>query len=84
MNRKILFRTTLFLLFGFFANAQDIVWTGSALNNDFFDEGNWKNSVTNLAPAIGTINPGVAINLPLKINTVTTTITAVGEINLGI
>jgi len=83
MNRKILFRTTLFLLFGYIANAQDIVWTGSALNNDFFDEGNWKNSVTNVVPISGAINPGVAINLPLKINIVTTTITAIGEINLG-
>ena len=83
MNRKILFRTTLFLFVGFFANAQDIIWTGSASNNDFFDEGNWKNSVTNLAPGSGSIDPGLAINLQLQINTVVTTIVANGEINVG-
>lgn len=83
MNIKIHFGIALFLLFGFIANAQDVIWTGSASNNDFFDEGNWKNSVTDIAPASGTMNPGVAINLPLKINNVPTTITAVGEINLG-
>jgi hypothetical protein len=83
MNRIIHIKTALFLLIGYFANAQDVVWTGSASNNDFFDEGNWKNSVTNVVPAIGTIDPGLAINLPLQINTVTTTITAIGEINLG-
>lgn len=83
MNRIAHLGTALFLLVGFYSNAQDIVWTGSASNNDFFDEGNWKNSVTNVAPAIGTIDPGVAINLPLQINNVMTVITANGEINLG-
>ena len=83
MNRKVHLGTMLFLLFGFFANAQDIVWTGSALNNDFFDEGNWKNSVTDIVPVSGAINPGVAINLPLKLNNVSTTVVANGEINLG-
>ncbi|WP_310378821.1 glycosyl hydrolase [Flavobacterium sp.] len=83
MNKTAYFGTLLFLLLGQFANAQDIVWTGSASNNDFFDEGNWKNSVTNAVPTSGAIDPATAINLPLKINTVATTITANGEINLG-
>ena len=83
MNRKAHLGTMLFLLIGFFANGQDIVWTGNALNNDFFDEGNWKNSVTDIVPVSGAINPGVTINLPLQINNVTTTITASGDINLG-
>ncbi len=83
MKRILHLRTTFIFLLGFFANAQDIVWTGSAANNDFFDEGNWKNSVTNLAPASGSINPGLAINLPLQINAVVPTIVANGEINLG-
>ena len=83
MNRILHLGTTLILLIGFFANAQDIVWTGSAANNDFFDEGNWKNSVTNIVPSIGAIEPGIAINLPLQINNVAAKITAVGEINLG-
>ena len=83
MKRILHLGTTFILLIGFFANAQDIVWTGSASNNDFFDEGNWKNSVTNLAPAIGSIDPGLAINLPLRINTVMAAIVATGEINVG-
>jgi hypothetical protein len=83
MNKTAYFGTILFLLLGQLAIAQDIVWTGSALNNDFFDEGNWKNSVTNVVPTSGTINPGIAINLPLLINNVATTITASGDINLG-
>ena len=83
MKKNTYFGTFLILLIGFFANAQDIVWTGSASNNDFFDEGNWKNSVTNVTPAIGSIDPGVAINLPLQINNVAAAIIAAGEINLG-
>jgi Glycosyl hydrolase catalytic core/Secretion system C-terminal sorting domain/F5/8 type C domain len=83
MNGKLHLRIGLFLLVGFFANAQDIVWTGSASNNDFFDEGNWKNSATNVIPVSGTIDPGIAINLPLQLNNVTATVTANGEINLG-
>lgn len=83
MNRIAHFGTALFFLVGFFANAQDVVWTGSASNNDFFDEGNWKNSVTDIVPVSGTIDPGIAINLPLKISNVSTTVTANGVINLG-
>ncbi len=84
MQRILHLGISMFLLIGVFANAQDIVWTGNASNNDFFDEGNWKNSVTDIVPVSGSLDPGVPINLALKINNVTTTITAVGEINLGI
>ena len=52
----------IFFLTGFFANAQTFVWTGNASNNDFFDEGNWKDSVTNVIPAAGTIDPATNIN----------------------
>lgn len=83
MKRILPLGTTIIFLLGFFANAQDIVWTGSASNNDFFDEGNWKNSATNLAPSSGSIDPGLAINLQLQINAVATTIVANGEINVG-
>lgn len=83
MKRILHFSTTVFLLFGFFVNAQDIVWTGSASNNDFFDEGNWKNSVTNVSPISGSIDPDVAINLPLKITNIGSKINALGGINLG-
>ncbi len=83
MNKLAQFLTFVLLVIGFISNAQDIVWTGTASNNDFFDENNWRNSVTDVAPVAGSIEPAVAINLPLKINNVTTTITANGEINLG-
>jgi hypothetical protein len=74
---------TLIFLIGFYANAQNIVWTGNAANNDFFDEGNWKNATTNTVLASGALNPGVAINLPLKVSKSATAITANGIINLG-
>ncbi|WP_310557874.1 glycosyl hydrolase [Flavobacterium sp.] len=83
MTRVKYFVTTFLLFIGFFANAQNIVWTGNASNNDFFDESNWKISTTNTAPVSGTIDPGLAINLPLEINNVAALINAAGEINLG-
>jgi Glycosyl hydrolase catalytic core/Secretion system C-terminal sorting domain/F5/8 type C domain len=83
MKRILQLGTIFIMCIGFFANAQDIVWTGSASNNDFFDEGNWKNSLTNIPPSSGAINPGVAVNLPLRIDNVPTTIIATGEINVG-
>ena len=83
MSRIVRFGTNLFFLIGLFANAQDIVWTGTSNNNDFFDEGNWKNSATNVVPSSGSIDSGIAINLPLQINNVSNSITANGVINLG-
>lgn len=83
MNKLTQFLFFVFILASLCTNAQDIIWTGAVGNNDFFDEGNWKDALTNVVPATGTINPGIAINLPLKINTVIPTITANGEINLG-
>lgn len=83
MNKLTQFLTLVFLLASILTNAQDLIWTGALANNDFFDEGNWKNSVTNSVPVIGTIDPGTAINLPLKINYSATSIIANGEINLG-
>jgi sialate O-acetylesterase len=58
------------------SSAPTTVWTGVA-NNDFFNEANWKNSVTNAVPASGTINPGQNITLALEIN-IPATITATG------
>lgn len=83
MKRKVLIGITLLLVNGFFSHAQDIVWTGNASNNDFFDEGNWKNETTNGVPNSGAIDPGVAINLSLKINKVAVTVVANGDIDLG-
>jgi len=57
------------------------IWTGAA-NNDFFNEANWRNSVTNLAPAANSINLGSNINLHLQINSAAATITS-GAIQFG-
>lgn len=80
MKRVVHFGTALFLLMGCFANAQNIVWTGAA-NSDFFNEANWKDSLTNAVPASGTINPSQNIDLALQIN-VTASITG-GVIQFG-
>lgn len=48
-------------------NAQNLVWTGAAGDGAFYNEANWKNTATNLAPAAGTVDPGVAINANLSI-----------------
>ena len=67
---------------GIISNAQTIVWTGAASDNNFFTEANWKDSVTNAVPESNTINPGTNINLALQINT-PATITASGSIQFG-
>lgn len=81
MKRIAHFITILFLLVGYFTNAQTIVWTGAA-NSDFFNEANWKDSVTNVVPLPGTINPSTNINLTLQINSASATITG-GIIQFG-
>tara|TARA_R110000868_G_scaffold71022_8_gene208402 strand:- start:1556 stop:3421 length:1866 start_codon:yes stop_codon:yes gene_type:complete len=64
--------------------SQQIVWTGNAANNNFFDENNWQDTNTNLPPASGTLDVNQAINLDLQLhNTNTNVITASGIINLG-
>ena len=83
MNKIASFGTLVFLFIGIVANAQDLVWTGNALNNDFFDEGNWKNLETNLVPSNGTIDSGVAINLPLQLNNIASSVSANGIVKLG-
>lgn len=57
------------------------IWTGVA-NNDFFNEANWRDSVTNAVPDANTINPGTDINLHLQINSAVATITS-GVIQFG-
>ena len=36
--------------------SQTYEWNGGS-SDDFFDENNWKDSSTNMSPAIGSINP---------------------------
>ncbi len=64
-------------------NAQSIVWTGNAENNDFFDESNWKDQSSNLPPADGTIDSDLNINMQLEITGAETDINASGTIKLG-
>ena len=81
MKKKFLIILLIFnILLGF---AQQLTWTGNAGNNDFFDEANWKDSVSNLPPSLNTINPNQAINLDLFIIATSNIITANGIINLG-
>ena len=82
MSKLIHFRTLLFLFVGFIANSQTIIWTGAASDNNFFTEGNWKDSVTNVVPSAGAINPGTNISLSLQIN-IPATITASGSIQFS-
>jgi trimeric autotransporter adhesin len=58
-----------------------IIWTGE-VNNDFFNEANWRDSVTSAVPAANSINPGATINLHLQINSAAATITS-GAIQFG-
>lgn len=78
--KKIL--TTLLLLIAFSSSAQTLVWKGK-VDNDFFNEANWQDNSTLLAPTVGTIDPGVAITLPVSITNVTKKIIANGTINLS-
>ena len=70
-KKLLLFSLQLILSFSLFS--QNIVWTGSAGDNAFFNEANWKNTTTNSAPAAGTIDAGIAINanpVPLSVTCV--------------
>ncbi|WP_282072501.1 glycosyl hydrolase [Polaribacter atrinae] len=71
------------LMLSFFGYSQQIIWTGNASNNDFFDETNWEDLSTNLAPASGTIDAGQPINLTLQLHNASSQIIANGVIDLG-
>jgi hypothetical protein len=83
MKNIITIKLIILLLLAVSSHAQTVIWTGNGANNDFFDEANWKNSVTELAPENNTIDAGQAINFQLQINNVAATINANGEIALG-
>lgn len=71
------------LLISFSTIAQELIWTGNAGNNNFFDELNWSNPNIGLPPTAGTLEPGAAINLDLTITNITAQLSANGIINLG-
>ena len=60
-------------------NAQEYRWTGDSDNNDFFDELNWVEFITNNIPPENSINPGQPIGFSLYL---TCEIIADGEIIL--
>ncbi len=79
---KILIHT-LALLMVISGTAQDLIWTGTANDQDFFNEQNWIDDQTGLAPISGTLESGIAINLMLQIENEEATILSNGVINLG-
>ena len=83
MKQSLFFKTILLVFLGLFSNAQTIVWTGAASDNNFYNEANWKDSITNVVPAANSINPSSNISLVLQINSSATTITAAGIIQIG-
>ena len=70
----------IFSLLAFNANAQEYRWTGNSNNNDFFDELNWVEFISNNIPAENSINPGQPIGFSLYL---TCEIIADGEIILN-
>lgn len=81
MKKNILLITM--LVVSVWSYSQQIIWTGNAGNNDFFDEDNWQDNTTNLPPASGKIDVNQAINLDLQLHDANALISASGIINLG-
>ncbi|MFY9241990.1 MAG: glycosyl hydrolase [Polaribacter sp.] len=79
------FHFTLFFIITFSATifSQTYTWSGAANDNNFFNEANWVDSNTGLAPTGNPINGGTAINRVMIVSNVTSTITGTSEINLG-
>ncbi len=70
----------IFSLLAFNMNAQEYRWTGNSNNNDFFDELNWAEFISNNTPPENSINPEQSIGFSLYL---TCEIVADGEIILN-
>lgn len=70
----------IFLLLAFNVYTQEYRWTGNSNNNDFFDELNWVEFISNNTPPENSINPGQSIGFSLYL---TCEIFADGEIILN-
>mgnify|MGYP001206858856 FL=1 len=70
----------IFSLLAFNMNAQEYRWTGNSNNNDFFDESNWAEFISNNTPPENSINPEQSIGFSLYL---TCEIVADGEIILN-
>ena len=58
----------IFSLLAFNVNAQEYRWTGNSNNNDFFDELNWVEFISNNIPEENSINPGQPIGFSLYLS----------------
>ena len=58
----------IFSLLAFNVNAQEYRWTGDSNNNNFFDELNWVEFITNNTPPENSINPGQPIGFSLYLS----------------
>lgn len=63
--------------------SQVLHWTGTAGNNDFFDEANWEEESTGLPPADGNLDADTDINRDLSVMDAQAEIMAAGGIQLG-
>ena len=70
----------IFSLIAFNVNAQEYRWTGNSNNNDFFDELNWVEFISNNTPPANSIDPGQSIGFSLYLTCETV---ADGEIILN-
>ncbi|WP_445747687.1 glycosyl hydrolase [Polaribacter sp.] len=73
---------TLFIAFSATFYCQTYTWIGGTDAN-FFNESNWVDSNTGIAPTGNPITGGVSINRTLIISNIASVITAASEINLG-
>lgn len=80
---RLKFTLCTFLLISVYSFSQELIWSESAKDTDFFNELNWKDTNTNNAPETGTIDPNKPINVNLKIENTNQLIIANGIINLG-
>ena len=70
----------IFSLIALNVNAQEYRWTGNSNTNDFFDELNWSEFITDNTPPENSINPGESIGFSLYL---TCAVNASGEIILN-
>ena len=70
----------IFSLIALNVNAQEYRWTGNSNTNDFFDELNWSEFITNNTPPENSINPGESVGFSLYL---TCEVNASGEIILN-
>ena len=72
-----------FILLSATIYSQTYTWNGAANDNNFFNEANWIDSNTGVAPTGNPINGGTAINRPMIVSNASASIIAASEINMG-